>query len=231
MSISSGSGRHAQGVAHETDAAGVEGLEELGEDAIIAQEFDAHLPQKRASVREDARSVVISDPAAAASSPHPASRTAQFKATMVLRDRKQLEKIRARPVEKRSRGLSPYVLAGFSIAAFVLGGIAAIVWSRGTAVESQAEPASQVSAAPTTTAPAIRPAPKPRGQGGGVRAAAASTVPELAPIPIESLPEQPPARVSIPHSRSVDGASSTKKPCWASSGRTTCPSPTTTTVN
>src|SRR5436190_1184826 len=39
----------------------LEQLEELGDDAIIAQQQGAHVPKPRAQVTEEARSIVISD--------------------------------------------------------------------------------------------------------------------------------------------------------------------------
>ena len=49
----------------------LEQLEELGDDAIIAQQQGAHIPKPRAQVTEEARSVVISDHPLQGSRPPP----------------------------------------------------------------------------------------------------------------------------------------------------------------
>jgi len=80
-----------------------ESIEELGDEVIIAQETGAHAPQRRANVTTDHPTVVISEhppakPAAAAAA-YGAKRD-RSEQTVVIRDRKRLEKMR-REIERR----------------------------------------------------------------------------------------------------------------------------------
>lgn len=82
-------------------------LEELGHDAIVAHQTEAHLPQKRAHVTEEAISVVISEPNASveAFTPPPDESTLTHgEATLVLGDRKDIEAARRRILARRRRG-------------------------------------------------------------------------------------------------------------------------------
>jgi hypothetical protein len=134
----------------------LEQLEELGDDAIIAQQLGAHSPQPRAQVTEEARSVVISDHPAAGS--HPPSdpkmpgtassgkRSERTEKTVVIRDRRQIEELRrqmeqrregpAAPRSNRDRGMLLWVIVG--VAAFLTGGLVALFATR----EEEASPAA-----------------------------------------------------------------------------------------
>lgn len=84
-----------------------EGVEELEDDAIIAQETEAHAPQRRQKVRMDEESVVISEPAPpvgqpnvdsarpASSHPAPPRRRRSAEPTLVIRDRRRMDELRA----------------------------------------------------------------------------------------------------------------------------------------
>ena len=81
-----------------------DGLEELGDDVIIAQETAAHAPAPRARVTTDHPTVVISEPPGRRhpSTLPPARRSERGEKTVVIRDRRKLESLR-RSVSKRPR--------------------------------------------------------------------------------------------------------------------------------
>jgi hypothetical protein len=119
-------------------APGEEELEELGDEAIIAQQSVAHAPPAAAQVEEEKRSVVISDKppvggAAASGSQRPKSR-GRGDATVVIRDRRKLEEMRReiresqRAYAKRpSRPPRNYLFwGGAALAAFLVGGAVAL---------------------------------------------------------------------------------------------------------
>lgn len=116
---------------------GLDDLEELGDDAIIAQQTAAHAPQPRAIVSEESRSVVISDhpPQRVRDTQPPRSATfpkSTGEPTLIIRDRRALEEMRQQIVErqlqrKNRRSRSIYVWGALGLAAFVLGGIVAFL--------------------------------------------------------------------------------------------------------
>jgi hypothetical protein len=110
---------------------GREELEELGHDAIVAHQTEAHLPQKRAHVTEEAISVVISDPNASDgpfTPPPDESTLTHGEATLVLADRKDIEAARRRILARRrgAKGSNGMVWATLALA--VLGGGALLVF-------------------------------------------------------------------------------------------------------
>jgi len=162
---------HASGSPPGADE--LEQLEELGDDAIIAQQQAAHAPRPRAQVTEEARSIVISDHPAPGSSP-PAEpripgdpgkrrRSERTEKTVVIRDRRQLDELRRQmaqhkppaPPEPSNKGLLLWVIVG--VAAFLTGGLVALYATRQqeTAVPGATLPPASVlavpSAAPTAT--------------------------------------------------------------------------------
>lgn len=136
-------------------------LEELGDEVIIAQETGAHAPQRRVNVTTDQPTVMISEPPPAhASNRLPTYRTRRERTeqTVVIRDRKQLEKIR-REMTRQHRKQSGierrtvYLVAAAALASLAMGTlIAAIVDS-----SSAAAPAT-VKALPQPEPPAGEPA-------------------------------------------------------------------------
>ncbi len=166
---------HASGGHDQPRAEELEQLEELGDDAIIAQEQGAHAPKPRAQVTEEARSIVISDHPAPASDPADApkipadpvvkKRSERNEKTVVIRDRRQIDQLR-REIEKRkpkaastggvaTRGLLLWVIVG--VVAFLTGGLVALFATRddGAAVAVPPPVASEhvvPSAAPVVTA-------------------------------------------------------------------------------
>jgi hypothetical protein len=166
---------HASGGNDQPRAEELEQLEELGDDAIIAQQQGAHAPKPRAQVTEEARSIVISDHPAPGSNPPDAApipaapavkkRSERTEKTVVIRDRRQIDELR-REIEKRrpkalagapTQGLLLWVIVG--VAAFLTGGLVALFATRedGAAAAAakpvvSAEPAALPSAAPVVTA-------------------------------------------------------------------------------
>ena len=163
-------------------------LEELDPDAILAHEAMAHAPQKRAHVHEEERSIVISDPDPEPVSSQPAAHaygSGRGDATLVIRDRTELEAARRRILsQRRRRGFSRNaVWFGFAFAAFAIGGAVALfsMRTRGpvavhAGTVSASFPPSSHSAAPTEPAPAANEPEKPR------------------QVQLEELPVEQPAR-------------------------------------
>lgn len=150
----------------------LEQLEELGDDAIIAQQQAAHAPAPRAQVTEEARSVVISDHPGAGSNPPSApkiptessgkKRSERTEKTVVIRDRRQVEELRRamaarkpQPAPPANGGLLLWVIVG--VAAFVTGGLVALFATRAdgantAAIRAVPSAAPVISAAPVVTA-------------------------------------------------------------------------------
>jgi hypothetical protein len=119
----------------------LETLEELSDDAIVAHQQGAHMPQPRAQITEEARSVVISDhpkaPPGAGSEPprsqerRSVRRTERTEKTVVIRSRRQIEELRRavaqygrRATKGQNRGVLLWVVVG--LAAFLGGGLVAL---------------------------------------------------------------------------------------------------------
>jgi hypothetical protein len=139
-------------------------LEELGDEAIIAQQTAAHAPQPRANVSEESRSVVITEhPRRSDTEPprNPPPRSSA-EATLVIRDRRALDEMRQKIVrrqQQKARGhRALYLWGALGLAAFVLGGIVALLATdtrpASQTADNQAPPA-QV-ALPST--PVVKPA-------------------------------------------------------------------------
>jgi hypothetical protein len=115
-------------------------IEELGDEAIIAQQSQAHLPQKRTNVQAELPSIVIAENAPPTSSRRPPAYQAETReATVVMRDRREAEAPRHKVLEQKpkpqagpgGRGMGPYVWAGLAIAAFAAGGLVTLLLVRG----------------------------------------------------------------------------------------------------
>lgn len=109
-------------------------LEELGDDAIIAQQTEAHAPRPRANVSEESRSVVITDhPQRRDTEPPRGSSLPRSNAepTLVIRDRRALDELRKeivlRQAKKRRGNRALYLWGGLGLVAFVLGGVVAFL--------------------------------------------------------------------------------------------------------
>lgn len=164
---------HASGRPDLPRADEIEQLEELGDDAIVAQQLGAHAPKPRAQVTEEARSIVISE--------HPApgpnlgldspgapkipsdsrgkKRSERTEKTVVIRDRRQLEELRREMAKRRpppepapSKGLLLWVIVG--AAAFLAGGLVALLATRDDSSAAAAPPPVVSTAPPPSAAPA-----------------------------------------------------------------------------
>jgi hypothetical protein len=137
-------------------------LEELSGDVILAQESTVHSPQRRTQVATDAPSVVISEPAVSGRGAHmPTTRTRRESSekTVVIRDRRQLDKMRKaamsdRPRPKQKKPLveakTIYLLAAAAVGSLVVGTlIAALVDSQ---KDAELEPLPRPSAVAVPTA-------------------------------------------------------------------------------
>ncbi len=152
----------------ERHADALDDLEELGDDAIIAQQTEAHAPKPRTNVANEARSVVITDhPVRPDTQPpsrsHPRS---SGEATLVIRDRRDLDAIRKgiakRQFEKGGGGQPVlYTWVALGLAAFVLGGLFAFLATDSRAGTADPAPNEALSGAPVVSpAPALTQPPR-----------------------------------------------------------------------
>jgi hypothetical protein len=138
----------------------LEHLEELGDDAIIAQQTAAHAPVPRQNVSNEARSVVISDrpgPGMIGTQPGTRRRGTTEK-TVIIRDRRKLDEVRQALIErqvkkKQARARLIYFWGAIGIAAFVLGGVVAL-FATGDGAAEAASAAPPSLPAPVTSAAA-----------------------------------------------------------------------------
>jgi len=142
------------------DPAGEAELEELGDDVIISQESGAHAPAPRVNVTTDHPTVMISEPPGGPAPvvlPPRHARRERSEQTVVIRDRKVLDKMRRemlkhQPKKQKKGGVgSVYLIGVAALAALVVGTlIAALIDSRSGSAAPAAStlPASLVVAAP-----------------------------------------------------------------------------------
>jgi hypothetical protein len=152
-----------------------DGVEELSDDVIIAQETTAHAPAPRARVSTDHPTVVISDvpgPPRKLPTVPPMRRADRTEKTVVIRDRKSLDRLR-REASRRppARGTSSRTI--YLIGAAVLASLAA-----GTLLATLANSASP-EGAPATATSAETPGPE-------AQPTASSAAPEV--VDLDDLP-------------------------------------------
>lgn len=160
-------------------------LEELGTEAIVAHETAAHLPQKRAQVTEEARSIVISEPSAA----RQPFKVERGEPTVVV-ERRELEAARKRILQRRKRSGGTRKLLWVALAAAAFAGGALVVFL------------STRSSGPTRLygLSQAMPALSPASEAAPVAAASAAVVevrePERVPpkVSLEELPLERPRR-------------------------------------
>ena len=165
-------------------------LEELGDDAIIAQQTAAHAPQPRAIVSEESRSVVISDHPGARKTEPPRSAAPRSTAepTLIIRDRRRLEEMRKQIVErqlksnKSRRSRSIYLWSALGVAAFVLGGVVAFL-----ATDSRSESAQPSADSAPGRAEAQIQAP----HAPTARPVSPTSAPPGTPVRLDDLPVEP----------------------------------------
>ena len=140
-------------------------LEEL-DDVILAQESAVHSPQRRTQVATDSRSVVIAEPEPEAASLRATTRTRRESSeqTVVIRDRRQLDKMRQaiserqqlKPKKPLVEARTIYLLAAAAVASLVVGTLIAAF------VDSQQEPQLELKSATALTvtpSASVEPAP------------------------------------------------------------------------
>jgi hypothetical protein len=138
----------------------LEQLEELGDDAIIAQQTAAHAPQPRQNVSNEARSVVISDRPGAPGTQPGTRRRGTTEKTVIIRDRRKLDEVRQKLIErqlkkKQDKARLIYFWGAIGIAAFVLGGVVALFATGDDAdAAASAAPPSQPAPVRSAVAPA-----------------------------------------------------------------------------
>jgi hypothetical protein len=138
----------------ERELDGLDDLEELGDDAIISQQTEAHALKPRANIANEARSVVITDhPTRRETLPprSPGAPRSSGEATLVIRDRRALDELRKnivqRQAQKKQGNRSLYKWGALGLAAFVLGGLVAFL-----ATDSRADARAAGSALATSRA-------------------------------------------------------------------------------
>jgi hypothetical protein len=141
---------HARGMGRDS-AEDLDSLEELGDDAIIAQQSGAHELRPSTQVKSEPRTIVVSDYGHSVEPPvaHTPGRSSRAEATVVIRDRRKLDQMRQRISRTRRRGstLGPFYLwGGVGAAAFILGGLAAFFASGSTSQAAEANKLPLVSA-------------------------------------------------------------------------------------
>jgi hypothetical protein len=138
-----------------------DGVEELGDDIILAQETAAHAPAPRARVSTDHPTIVISDvPGAPGRLPTfpPLRRHDRTEKTVVIRDRKSLDRLRreaSRPPRKSSRrgGSRTLYLVGAAVLASLAAGTLLAALANSTASDQTPSAVTSVE----VTGPAVVP--------------------------------------------------------------------------
>lgn len=149
-------------------------LEELSDDVILAQESAVHAPQRRTNVATDHPSVVINEETTTERRRLPTMRSHRSEKTVVIRDRRKLEKMRQAISERQEQKRKPklvekrtlYLLAAAAVGSLVVGSLIAAL------VDSSRKPELQ----PTFSA-AVAPPPAP-----------SATTPHIDTVELDSLP-------------------------------------------
>jgi len=156
-----------------------ETLDELGDDAIVAQQSQPHSPRPRAQVAIETRSVVISPEAELGGEPPPPEpspsgrQQLSTEPSLMLRDRRigeELQSLRPAEVPQRRQWSTSVIWVSAAILAFGLGGLLALLGrARHDAAQPPLAQESFVTAVPATrpppsaapAEPAILPEPAP----------------------------------------------------------------------
>lgn len=149
----------------------LDALPEIDDASIIAEQAQAHLPQRRARVRNDSKSVVISEPPADTEPPTiprpdtapPTRRRARHEPTLVIRDRRELEELRRRILDEKRRRQSwrGWVLVLIAGLVMAVSGLLAFAWAR------HPGPSADRRETPSATPGSPRPAPSPASGASG----------------------------------------------------------------
>jgi hypothetical protein len=195
-------------------------LEELGDDAIIAQQAAVHSPQPRAHVAMESRSIVIAEEQR---SPPPAPEgeptrellpyaVSSVDPTVVIRDRRFISSLAPASARKKTSNLRKIAIwGGAGVLAFGLGGVLAILTAHRPSEANRAAeysvPVQPASPAPTALDPDPNPEtpPQPFEHDLEVGAAHTSVQPDAgsallpsAPVNARDLPMEKPRARSQP---------------------------------
>jgi hypothetical protein len=147
----------------EHDGNGASDFEELGDDIIIAQETAAHVPRPATNVSTDHPTVVISPsasqpPAARRVSTLPPFARDRTEKTVVIRDRKSLDKIRRQASRRPRARYAPRSRTLYLVGAAVLASLAAgtllATLANSSSTSSEPSPAVSVDTEEPVAAPA-----------------------------------------------------------------------------
>lgn len=156
---------HASGGSSPPGGSQIDELEELGDDAIIAQQQAAHVPKPRVQVTEESRSIVISEHPAEGGPSAPAAgkrRSDRTEKTVVIRDRRQVEELRREMARRKAQfapspppaaGKAVWLWVAVGVAAFLMGGLVALFATGEDAPEIAPLPSSAVTVSPAPPPP------------------------------------------------------------------------------
>lgn len=174
-------------------------LDELGDDAIVAQQTGAHVPQRRVKVQVESRSVVVSE-----ATPAPDRELEKYDhrsndPTVVVRDRRKrsqlLDDVDVPFKKKRANWGARVVWLLAAVAAFGVGGLISVI--RGSVPAAAPSSAPAVPAPPATTPAAETAAPPSRDIPQ--EAASAKAQPAVPAVDLDQLPvERRPRVVALP---------------------------------
>jgi hypothetical protein len=214
----------------------LEALEELGDDAIIAQQAAVHLPQPRAQVAIESRSIVIAEQGGGAEGvgeSEPTRELAPYTVssadpTVVIRDRKLISSLPGPKSTKRAKTSNVgkiFMWGGAGVIAFGVGGALALLTTRGP-TEPAIDAALQHSAPlasteatpalePSFAAPSIEPSALLEPTLDAMSAPPVMDVSKVhvpkgaisaTELPIEKAPPRPSAQAKVPRSAPVTSA-------------------------
>ncbi len=122
-------------------------IEELGDDAIVAQQAVVHAPPQRTHIVQDEQTIVVAEPPpdpmdTASTAQRPRYDPRRYDPTVVVRAvRGPINIPRARPQRRRAPGWVPWLIWGIAgLIAFVVGGFLAVWSAQRNAQPPQAAP-------------------------------------------------------------------------------------------
>lgn len=165
-----------------------EELDELDDEAIVAQQSAAHAPQRRAQVKVESRSVVVSDEDAEATRELDVYTAGTNDPTLVVRDREQralsraMQEVSVQPARKKSR-MWIAIWGGAGLLALGLGGMIGALHGRGS---TPVATASAVAVPPGAVSAPARPAMV--GEAGDNDAGATASASAAPALDLDQLP-------------------------------------------
>jgi len=171
-------------------------LEELGDDAIIAQQTAAHTLRPRANVAEESRSVVITE-RRDTEPPRNSPPKSSAEATVVIRDRRALDEMRMqitkRKQQKQALGhRALYLWGALGLAAFLLGGLVAFLATESHSVTPTADNRATNGRSEAQAAQPAAPALSPPNRFASPASDKAN--PSARAVRLDDLPVEPPRK-------------------------------------